>query len=157
LSTVVYGFKYRGNEVALSWMAKKIAGFLAEVRRGDSWDFIVPVPLHSFRLLRRGFNQALLLGRALQREISIPLDFRNLVRRRYEKPQSKQGREERLKQIKDSFAVLNPSLFKDKKLLLLDDVYTTGATLNECSKVLKKTGAEVEALTLARTLLHSRP
>jgi len=153
LSPVVHGFKYQGSEVALDWMADEMDRFLQKEREGLFFDFVIPVPLHPFRLIRRGFNQALLLARALHRKTQIPLDFQNLVRRHYEKPQSKQGRRERLSQIRGAFALRSPSHFENKKVLLIDDVYTTGATLNECSKVLKEAGAEVGAFTLARTLL----
>jgi predicted amidophosphoribosyltransferase len=84
------------------------------------------------------------------------LEFENFVRCRYEKPQSKQGRGERLKQIQGAFQLRKPSFFEGKRVLLIDDVYTTGATLNEGAKVLKEAGAEVGAFTLARTLLHFR-
>jgi ComF family protein len=153
LSTVIHGFKYQGKEVALRWMAREMARFLRGEKGDLPWDFLVPVPLHPFRLIRRGFNQALLLARALHREIGVPLDFQNLLRGRYERPQVAKDREERLKQIQGAFALRDPSRFEDKKVLLIDDVYTTGATLNECAKVLKTAGAQVEAFTLARTLL----
>jgi ComF family protein len=156
LSDVVHRLKYQGSEVGLRWMVRKMAESLDEMGPNVSFDYLVPVPLHTVRLIRRGFNQALLLSRGLHREKGIPLEFENLKRRRYEKPQSLGDREERLKQIRGAFAVKHPKVFEEKNVLLIDDVFTTGATLNECAKVLQKSGAKVYALTLARTLLHSK-
>ncbi len=155
LRPVIHSYKYRGSSVALTWMIGRMGDFFRANFPPLHYDFIVPVPLHPLRLLRRGFNQSLLLARGLSRRFSIPLEFRNLKRRRFERSQARRSREERKAEIVGSFLVKDLSFFKGKRVLLVDDVYTTGATLKECAKVLKKCGAEVDALTLARTLLQA--
>lgn len=111
-------------------------------------DLIVPVPLHPKRLRQRGFNQALLLAKAFPR---VPLAREVLARVRHTVPQVELKPKERRDNVKGAFAVPDPALVKGKNILLLDDVYTTGATVRECAKVLHRAGASrVEVLTVAR-------
>ncbi|MFZ3072675.1 MAG: ComF family protein [Thermodesulfobacteriota bacterium] len=111
---------------------------------------IIPVPLHDTRLKQRGFNQSLLIAKELAKKIGAEVDYLRLVRTRHTPPQVNLKEKERIANVKGAFAIENPSAFKGKKALLVDDVYTTGATIRECSKVLKKSGAEVFVLTVAR-------
>lgn len=115
---------------------------------------IVPVPLSRQRLLLRGFNQSLLLGRHLSRHISIPMRTDLLRKIKDTQPQSTLRREERLKNPKGAFAVVsrgNKGL--PKSVLIVDDVSTTGATINECARILKKCGVHtVYGLVLARAM-----
>ena len=114
---------------------------------------ILPVPLHARRLRQRGFNQAGLIARSLGSRLALPVRFGILVRQRWTEPQTRLGRSERLQNVKNAFAVAKPDVVKDRSVLVLDDVFTTGTTLNECARVLKKAGAHrVYALTIARAL-----
>jgi ComF family protein len=111
-------------------------------------DLMVPVPLHPKRLKQRGFNQALLLARTFP---EVPLGREAVVRLRHTVPQVELKPKERRDNVKGAFAVPDPALVKGKNVLLLDDVYTTGATVRECAKVLLKAGAlRVHVLTVAR-------
>jgi len=112
-------------------------------------DFFVPVPLHWRRRFRRGYNQSYLLARGLKHpsaEIST-----DLVRIRYTKPQAEMlSFAARVKNVKGAFAVRYQHPFAGRKVCLVDDIKTTNATLNECSKTLRETGAErVFALVLS--------
>ncbi|MEK6680504.1 MAG: ComF family protein [Nitrospirota bacterium] len=123
--------------------------------QGDRMHFdnslIVPVPLHKKRLNERGFNQSLLIAHHLSKSLNIPLSIDGLQRVRWTRPQIELSREERLRNVKGAFAVRDGISFKGKKLLLIDDVYTTGATVNECARMLKKAGAkEINVFTIAR-------
>lgn len=114
----------------------------------DAADLLVPVPLHTRRLQERGFNQALLLARAFPQK---PLAREALVRVRYTQPQSGLNPRERRENVRRAFAVARPEEVQGKVVLLIDDVYTTGATVRECARVLLKAGArEVNVLTVAR-------
>ena len=116
-------------------------------------DLLVPVPLHPKRLRGRGFNQAYLLIRRWAKEEQIPFDGLTLLRSRWTEPQTTLSRTERQKNITGAFSIEYPEKIKDRKILLVDDVYTTGATVNECARVLIKAGAEfVDVLTLARAV-----
>ena len=117
-------------------------------------DLLVSVPLHVKRLRERGFNQAHLLMKRWAKQDGIPLDSLTLSRGRWTEPQTTLSRAERRKNIKGAFSVRNPKRIKSRKVLLVDDVYTTGATVNECARVLMKAGAEfVDVLTLARAII----
>ena len=115
-------------------------------------DVVMPVPLHTKRLRHRGFNQALLLAHGVSERFAMPLNYDNLVRTRYTRPQVELSGRERAENVRGAFNLIRPQDVIDKKILLIDDVYTTGATMNECAKVLKDAGAgSVTVLTLART------
>jgi len=116
-------------------------------------DLLVPVPLHIKRLRERGFNQAHLLIRRWAKQERIQFDAITLCRTRWTEPQTILSRTERQKNIKGAFSLRHPEKIKGKRILLVDDVYTTGATVNECARVLMKAGAEfVDILTLARAV-----
>lgn len=113
-------------------------------------DFIIPVPLHRKRLRARGFNQAQLLSISIGNYFNLPLNL-DLKRIRFTTPQMNLDREERMQNIKGAFGIKNHHSITRKSILLIDDIFTTGATVNECSKVLIKAGAkQVFVLTLAR-------
>ena len=124
-------------------------------------NLIVPVPLHKRKLRSRGFNPSFflvkewaLIAKSLNRALpALPVAVDILVRKRWTESQTGLGRKERLQNIKNAFDVSDSSKVKGKNILLVDDVYTTGATANECAKVLMRAGAaRVNVLTLARAM-----
>ena len=117
------------------------------------FDLIVPVPLHPRRLRWRGFNQSVLLGREVGRAWGLRLDPFVLKRRKETAPQSGLALKERRPNVRGAFAVVPRRSVEGLRLLLVDDIYTSGATVNECARVLLRSGArEVQVLTLGRTL-----
>lgn len=116
-------------------------------------DVIVPVPLHPSRLRTREFNQSLLLADRLGRHLMQPVSATSLVRTVATESQTSLKRSERLRNLRHAFVVHDPKPFDGRRVLLVDDVFTTGTTLNECAKALRSSGAaSVLALTLARTI-----
>ncbi|HKN86278.1 MAG TPA: ComF family protein [Nitrospiraceae bacterium] len=116
-------------------------------------DVIIPVPLHPTRLRNREYNQSLLLADGVSRARHIPLSYDNLIRIRETAPQTDLSRAVRLKNLRRAFVVRRPQDMSGKHVLIIDDVFTTGTTVNECAKTLRKAGAsEVYVCTLARTL-----
>ncbi len=116
-------------------------------------DLIIPVPLHFIRLIKRKYNQAALLAKELGKKTHIKVNYHSLCKKRYTKPQTKFLGIKRRRNVRNSFIIKNPSQIKDKRILLIDDVMTTGSTIKECAKTLIKAGAkEVNVLTLARVL-----
>jgi ComF family protein len=112
---------------------------------------IIPVPLHKKRKKERGFNQAQGIAEELARLKSIELDEGVLVKVKNVPPQTFLEIEERAKNVSGAFRVVNEKKIKGKIVLLVDDVYTTGSTVKECSLVLREAGAkEVRVLTLAQ-------
>lgn len=119
----------------------------------NSVDLLVPVPLHLKRLRHRGFNQAHLLIQRWAKHDGIPFDGLTLLRNRWTEPQTALSRKERKKNIKGAFVVKTRDRIEGKKIVLVDDVYTTGSTVNECARVLMSAGAQiVDVLTLARAV-----
>jgi len=119
------------------------------------YDLLVPVPLHLRRLRWRGFNQAQLLGRALARTHGLALDPFALERTRPTQPQVELDDATRRRNVAGAFAVATPARVRRRRILLLDDVYTTGATASECSRTLLRAGARhVDVLVLARAVLR---
>jgi len=111
-------------------------------------DLLLPVPLHPRRLKARGFNQALLLAQGFPEK---PIGLEVLSRVRHTIPQVGLNPKERRENVKGAFAVSSPDAVQGKKILLIDDLYTTGSTVRECARVLLRAGAKrVEVLTVAR-------
>jgi len=140
---------------------KKLAGplgmLLVEYLNRHLWknhlDMIIPVPLHTKRLSERGFNQTELLALKITEHCHIPTVSGLLFRKRDTKPQFDLPKQQRLFNLRGAFVVRGKKLIQDKNILLLDDIYTTGATTAECTKALKAAGAKsVHILTLSRTL-----
>ena len=157
LRHAIHRFKY-GQKSAL---ASRLAPHLSQKMKDDpalrdfAPRFIVPVPLHRARLRQRGFNQSLLLAQELGRLLGV--ETRELLSRtRDTPPQVDLGRDERAKNMRDAFTIEAKSCkakadWQGARILLIDDVFTTGATLGEAAKTLKRAGAgEICALTLGR-------
>ena len=151
LKEVIHKFKYQSKD----FLADGLSEFLIrESKDKFNWteiDFIVPVPLHKKSEHTRGYNQAKLLAEKVAKYFNKPLSTKGgLVRIRKTKAQMQLPREERLTNLVDAFAVVNPQEFKGKNILLIDDVSTTGATIEECAKAIKRVGVKkVWGLVLA--------
>lgn len=127
--------------------AEQLDGFAMDFRA----DLILPVPLHVKRLRQRGFNQAVLLAEMFAGRWGVKLSRNNLRRIRWTEPQVSLGAGERENNVKGAFALTCSQEIAAKRILLVDDVYTTGSTARECSRVLMKGGAAaVAVVTVAR-------
>lgn len=116
-------------------------------------DLVLPVPLHLQRLRARGFNQALVIARGCLPHWRSRIVTGLLLRGRPTTPQSLLKGKERRSNLKNAFTLSDPSKVAGRRVLLIDDVYTTGSTVNECSKILRSAGAaRIEVLTLARSI-----
>lgn len=120
---------------------------------GEDYDLVVPVPLHPARLRWRGFNQAALLADAVAQRLARPIRCTTLTRVVATQPQTSQDRRQRRLNVRAAFAVKRPELVVNRRVLLVDDVMTTGATADECSRTLLRAGARrVDVFTLARVV-----
>lgn len=146
-------FKYSSETHLASALGGLLSSFAKTILPHPEGFVMVPVPLHKRRLRERGFNQSFLLAKVVSSELETPLDCLTFIRKRDTKSQTGLRRKERKRNVANAFSVTSAAIFKGKKVLLVDDVITTGHTLNECAKVLKKSGAlEVLCLALARTV-----
>ncbi len=150
LQEAICAFKYRGKYGLASHLGKlMIQALPAQIEV----DLIIPVPLHPSRLRAREYNQSLLFADQIGHHLRKPICPTNLVRVLATDPQTTLSRQERLRNLRQAFALRLPETVVGQRVLLIDDVFTTGTTLNECAKTLRKAGAaSVVALTLARTI-----
>ena len=154
LHDLIVQMKYRKEEHLAFRLGQEMGKKLKHQLAGR-YDLVIPVPLHSRRLRERGYNQAAWLARALAKELDCSMDPFILKKITATPPQADLNRTERLQNVRNSFQVsvdrVKGNLPKGSKVLLVDDVCTTGATLESCAKMLKKVGAkEVDACVVAR-------
>jgi len=144
----MHWFKYRGRTVLAEPLGELMAAYWTQ--HPMPIDVVVPVPLHAARLRERGYNQAALLAHEMARRVGLTVDERVLLRQRATAPQVELDAEQRKENVQQAFRCSGNGL-KGRRVLLIDDVCTTGATLEACAIALYDGGArEVRALTLAR-------
>ena len=139
------------------WFEPFLAGLLvreaAPVLRDGGWHTIIPVPLHGLKLREREFNQAARLARHLGAATGLPVDERSLIRLNPTATQTRLTRVQRAKNMTGAFAVRDGVRLQGRKIVLVDDVFTTGATTSDCARALRKAGAsDVCVWTVARGL-----
>ncbi len=154
LRDIILDFKFHHA----TWLAEDITDMLEGVVRAKldyaRIDVVVPVPLHPERQRERGYNQSALLGERLARRLDRRFDDRSLVRIRNTEHQARLGRKERLKNLDGSFKVADPRGVRGRTVLLVDDVSTTGTTLERCAAELVSAGAaRVWCATVARSTM----
>ncbi|WP_462323432.1 phosphoribosyltransferase family protein [Desulfoplanes sp.] len=147
--TVVTDFKFNGRLPLVTLLGKMLEqGFL--IHGMEPADVVVPVPLHPHRLQARGFNQSLEMARRLVPDLAPVVDARSLVRVRNTRAQRGLDKKARRSNLQDAF-VVRGQRFKGKRVLLVDDVMTTGSTITACARTLRAGGAErVDVLVVAR-------
>lgn len=147
LDRLIHGLKYGGQLALAGWFGHQLAGALA----GERADRLIPLPLHPLRLQERGFNQSGEIARAISRRLSIPLDLDICRRTRPTSPQAGLPIGERAANIRGAFECIAD--LSGERILLVDDVMTSGATLNECARILKLHGAaSIGVAVVARAL-----
>lgn len=149
IDRIIQALKY-GHQLAI---AKWAANQLAQRLQDRTFDLIVPLPLHPERLRQRGFNQSAEIAKQLGKALKTPVD-RSIARRRIATPpQAELPLKERHRNVRDAFECIGQ--LRSQKVLLIDDVMTSGATVNECARMLCKHGAsQVSIGVLARALKH---
>ena len=149
LDRIIHALKYGHQLAVATWCSQRLSKRLAT----DNVDLIIPLPLHPQRLIERGFNQSAEIARGLGSSLRTPLDRDNVLRTRPTPPQADLPHKERKKNVRGAFECRAD--FTGQHLLLIDDVMTTGATVNECARVLKLHGAaSVTVAVIARALRH---
>ena len=152
LQHAIHFFKFEKKKVLARHLIQLLNAHIPLDCSIAEYDFILPVPIHKKRLRERGFNQATLLANGIGKAVGVPILRKTLVRPRYTVAQSSLDREARQQNLIGAFEIRNPDLIRGKRLLIFDDVFTTGATIREIvNELWTADPAEVDVLTLART------
>lgn len=147
----IHSLKYKNNVPLGYFFSQQLVPLVDKA--GWNFDLVVPVPLNRSHYRERGYNQSSLIARPLARSLGLPFTDSALKRIRETSPQFKLNAEERIKNVKDAFYG-NPANIKGKGVLIIDDVITTGATMENCSKALVEAGAtKVYCLSVARVIV----
>lgn len=153
LHELIHSFKYGGNLALGERLGRLMAEHEYPSFRIRDYSLILPVPLHPRRLRQRGYNQSVILAREISKRNGVAMNFRALRRIVDTDSQTGLKKKERRSNIRHAFSLPDPEAIRGRRVLLVDDVYTTGSTLGECARVLLDGGVEaVGALTLARAI-----
>lgn len=158
LKAAIHALKYKNKVHLARSLGQLLFSSFMQYYDSRTIDYIIPVPLHASRLKQRGFNQAHMLvdqwpaiSAKISRDAAVCIDYKNLIRKRKTLSQTGLGRKKRKQNVKGAFAVTDKTKIRKKQVLLIDDVYTTGSTAEECARTLMASGAAgVSVLTLAR-------
>lgn len=138
LQPLIHQLKYNNKKEIGVLLGKLFGKDLSNSEFVNSIDFIVPVPLHPKKLRERGYNQAAMIAQGLSQATSIPISTENLIRVIHNPTQTKRTKTQRWENVKDIFDLRHPQLFTNKHVLLVDDIITTGSTLEACAHALLK-------------------
>lgn len=148
---LLHRLKYKNKPEIGIFLGKLYGSELNEVsHRLADYDFIVPVPLHSSRQRRRGYNQSEKFSKGLGEALDIPVNISSVKRLYKSQTQTRKTRQQRWENVKDIFSISHPEEIMGKKILLTDDIVTTGATIEACAQQLFKAGAsKISVITIA--------
>ena len=148
VSDAVYQLKYQNKRIYGKTFAEEMAKEYGDFLKKQKVDLLIPIPLHRFRRWKRGYNQAEILAEELGKRTGIPVAKRLLIRSKRTTPQKELDNRLRRKNIDHAFQVKNQIMAK--KVVLIDDIYTTGSTIDEAARTLKRAGVqEVGFLTIS--------
>ena len=136
IQVLVHDLKYNGNKEAGFYLSEMMGENLLKSNRFNNIDHLIPLPLFADKEYKRGFNQAEVICKGLSNTMNVPVMAKNVVRIRFTETQTKKHRTERWDNVNESFKVMDESVLKNKHILLVDDVITTGATLDACAQVI---------------------
>ena len=148
---LIHLMKYKSMPGIACRFGKEVGDVLAGHDQFRDVDVILPVPLHPLRLRERGYNQADLIAREIGRAMGRPVLATALHRSRYTRQQAKFDKDERTRNVRDAFQLRQQDYMQNKNIIIVDDVLTTGSTMNACAKALKEAGAhKLTAVTIVR-------
>ncbi|MCC8088454.1 MAG: ComF family protein [Rikenellaceae bacterium] len=134
---LIHKFKYGGYSRIAYKLGRWFGQELKESSLYQDVDMVIPVPLHPLKILKRGYNQSEYVSRGISKELRVKVKTGNLLRVKYNRSQTTYTEKERWNNVEGIFYLLRPSIFENKHILLVDDVLTTGATLEACVKTIK--------------------
>ena len=148
-------FKFENKSYLHRTFAEAILNNKENIKFIEQYDYLIPVPIHKKRKKHRGYNQSELIASTISEEVKN-IKLKNNIIKKYKNiiPQSSLNKEQRVKNIINVYKITNKNIIKNKKILLLDDIYTTGSTVNECGRILIEGGCkEVGIITISKNIL----
>jgi ComF family protein len=139
LQHLIHQLKYKNNTAIGFYMGELMGKNLLDSNRFNNIDYLIPLPLYPDKERKRGYNQATVICNGISKTMGIPVITGNVIRQRFTETQTRKHRTERWENVEGSFVIKNPAALKGKNVLLVDDVITTGATLEACGSVLLQT------------------
>jgi ComF family protein len=147
---LIHQLKYKNNTAIGIYMGELMGKTLLNSNRFSNIDYLIPLPLFADKEHKRGYNQAKIICDGLSTVMNVPVITGNVNRQRFTQTQTRKHRNERWENVEGSFVIKNPAALKGKNILLVDDVITTGATLEACGSLLTQTeGVQLYIATLA--------
>lgn len=148
---LLHGLKYKNKPEIGILLGKELGAEMLKSKNFEDIDFIIPVPLHPNRQKQRGYNQSEMIGEGISKVTKIPVLINHLVRAKETVTQTKMTKDERWKNVSGKFVINNPEMLENKHVLLIDDVITTGSTIEACGEVLLAVkGLKLSIAVLAR-------
>ncbi len=135
---LIHQLKYKGNTDIGLYLGRLMGQTVLDTARFHPIDALVPLPMYAAKERQRGYNQATILCRGMAEVLQLPVDTQHIIRQRHTQTQTRKQRTGRWQNVEGSFAVTNPAALAGKHLLLVDDVVTTGATLDACGHVIRQ-------------------
>ena len=143
---LIHNLKYKNMPKLGIWLGEILGNFLKLFR----YDVLIPIPLHEKRIWQRGYNQSEQIAIGLQKALDIPIDTQSVIRNKNTKTQTTKDKRSRLLSLQSAFSVINPSNIENKRILLIDDLITTGSTMGACYNALHQCNPEcITYVTLA--------
>ena len=147
---LIHQLKYKNNTAIGFYLGELMGKTLSNSNRFNNIDYLIPLPLYPYKEHKRGYNQATIICNGMSDVMNIPVLNGNVIRQKFTETQTRKHRTERWENVEGSFKIKNAELLKGKNILLVDDVITTGATLEACGSVILQTeGAKLYIATLA--------
>ncbi|MEO8772098.1 MAG: ComF family protein [Ferruginibacter sp.] len=147
---LIHQLKYKANKEIGFYMGEMMGNSLLAASRFSNIDYLVPVPLYIDKEFKRGYNQSTIICDGIEASTQIPLMNNNIIRQRHTETQTRKNRSSRWQNVANSFVVKNPATITGKNILLIDDVITTGASLEACGQaILQVTGTSLSIAALA--------
>lgn len=148
---LLLNYKFREKPYLYRSLIKFLKKYQKTYLQFDFYDIIIPVPISKNRIKTRGYNQSELIAKELSNTLNIKSENKVLIKIKNNLQQSLLDKDSRTQNVQNVYKVTNYDKIFDKKILLIDDIYTTGSTLNECAKMLKKAGSKkIDIFTIAK-------
>jgi ComF family protein len=153
IQQLIHQLKYKNNTAIGFYLGELMGRSLLESGRFNSIDYLVPLPLYPDKERKRGYNQAAVICNGMSSVMNVPVIINNVIRQRFTETQTRKHRNERWENVAGSFVIKDPRILTQKNILLVDDVVTTGATLEACGSILLQTeGIKLYIATLAHAV-----